>query len=1131
MLTGVPTGAQEHLHELPPDLQETIGRQVLSLSHESLHPVVNPTDGLDDWGDVSSRVYTDFEQRVPPEGLEAEQQGHSERVEQQMERAALFLRSAHQELESSGKEAPGHVVMDTAAQLALRTAEKAKQVGDEQTALEATETFLVIHGMGKAEGPTYNDGLQIVEAVDKNLSDTLIEAAHNLHGLVHIVPGKTRRQAKPVTAILDQKKNLLSLTSDLEFSDDFSHIAPLDRTRRSAEQVTADERKVDALSIDDLSSLAVVESKQRHNPRAAAEVGLKIVEKKGDTSDKPAFYDGVSRNEGGSKLALVGSLCKEADAQGNTGEFSHRFDQALAGFRDHRIPWSDYRDSGGSRYDVHLLDAAVVSLIRSGNTDIAKKLITASAAELSPTDTAPNGPLIAAIEEASFNNPEERQATIDVARELQIERAAELQSHLQAQGIPDIVIERMLDAYPQPDQLLAIDDPQFWQYRYKLNDGASEPHEQVFKAGALPEYHRLYRMLKDKGLDDWNIPIPLAVTQFGRQSTPQVLDIAQEICTDPQFESIFTTTEASGHGVDIVFASLLGALGGTDHPRACWELAKHAYGPRALQVLHDAGITTFAAVAEDYERAQDKADFLKTIEITASVFGEYISLAAVDTIRSLRSGDGRQAEALAAFGIKKTGQAGIDQLKNRLAAFTTGVFERGEIPAEQIIENPFLLTYLKSIVRFDASQWGSKSDEDLIRLLQAERENPHPLHEGYEVQDMRVAALDQEAVKDFELSKEAIRAWDIHARALQRALKVTNGSGSVNWGELGTMLTDIGAHATERTAQLDIGIERLSDRITQLQAEEKDTTKIEGKLQEQKEARDRLASIDYSVVDEFTIETLCDDIRELASHKEIVASGELQSLLIVAALLVSGRNQTWPDLPLGAHDQLGQPSLPDIQSMSEFIDHIVNKETWRDLFTTVGGRKQLNYILDAHALSDDIRRSKSIATSGTRAMRFIPSRGTLLELSGHTGDSCWASKYESIADEFPNITAITMVQNPGSASQRVAGSALLIETTSAEGEPLLVLRGINPIQNVITELSQQSFFESITGYAEGIAQRTGRKVAVVIDAESGGSATNRPGFFEFLESVKPNLTAVTLASEADTTFNGYNITDQTYLVG
>ena len=63
-----------------------------------------------------------------------------------------------------------------------------------------------------------------------------------------------------------------------------------------------------------------------------------------------------------------------------------------------------------------------------------------------------------------------------------------------------------------------------------------------------------------------------------------------------------------------------------------------------------------------------------------------------------------------------------------------------------------------------------------------------------------------------------------------------------------------------------------------------------------------------------------------------------------------------------------------------------------------------------------------------------------------------------------------------------------------------------------------------------MAQKDGRKAAIVIDDHSGGSGTNRPVLFTYMSAYKAKAKKVTLTSSEDTKFNGYNIVNQSVLL-
>ena len=58
---------------------------------------------------------------------------------------------------------------------------------------------------------------------------------------------------------------------------------------------------------------------------------------------------------------------------------------------------------------------------------------------------------------------------------------------------------------------------------------------------------------------------------------------------------------------------------------------------------------------------------------------------------------------------------------------------------------------------------------------------------------------------------------------------------------------------------------------------------------------------------------------------------------------------------------------------------------------------------------------------------------------------------------------------------------MLLETESADGEPLLVTRGLNPIENTINSLDVSDFYDKFTAYVKATAEKMGRKPVIVID--------------------------------------------------
>ncbi len=227
-----------------------------------------------------------------------------------------------------------------------------------------------------------------------------------------------------------------------------------------------------------------------------------------------------------------------------------------------------------------------------------------------------------------------------------------------------------------------------------------------------------------------------------------------------------------------------------------------------------------------------------------------------------------------------------------------------------------------------------------------------------------------------------------------------------------------------------------------------------------------------------------------------------------------------------------KPTVDELSWVMNYVGHIVNQETLSKFFTDKYAAKNFSKLLHVGVLEKEMARLQSFGkgAAGNMDMEFIPQRNILTELSGHIADACWAEKYDSIVKDFPNFTSLTMVQNPGKQSERLAGAGMLIETESIDGEQLLIIRGLNPQENVINQLDVNDFYQNLISYLNKIARKGERKLAIVIDENSGGASSNRPVLFDYLKKLKSQLEKVNLKSYEDTTFNGYDIMDYCYFV-
>ncbi|MGW4772543.1 helix-turn-helix domain-containing protein [Nocardia sp. NPDC004278] len=232
------------------------------------------------------------------------------------------------------------------------------------------------------------------------------------------------------------------------------------------------------------------------------------------------------------------------------------------------------------------------------------------------------------------------------------------------------------------------------------------------------------------------------------------------------------------------------------------------------------------------------------------------------------------------------------------------------------------------------------------------------------------------------------------------------------------------------------------------------------------------------------------------------------------------------------HIGVGEPTLEDITLVREFVEHITNQEVFAQYFAHRQGARTFRRMTSVVALDEAIARTQGVGVSSdTTRLRFVPTRGPLIELSGHIASACWAGAYRSVAEAMPNMTAVIMVRNPDDpARTALAGAGLLIETTSTSGEPLLLIRGLNPLETYINHISVADFYRKFTDWAHGVAAARGRRLAIVIDDHCGGAATNRPALYGYLAEACPELTPIRV-NPSDTIFNGYDVSECAYLVG
>jgi len=493
----------------------------------------------------------------------------------------------------------------------------------------------------------------------------------------------------------------------------------------------------------------------------------------------------------------------------------------------------------------------------------------------------------------------------------------------------------------------------------------------------------------------------------------------------------------------------------------------------------------------------------QTFTLAYDMLGDQLTPGAYNTIRALKDGSITKDE-LRALGVTKTGEIGINQLRQQLTKFKSEMLHP-DFDASALEDSDFYRQYYKAYVRYTESEWGDQDEESFEQIVRTHNRLKHEGHlrelpeEYVESGEVRIAKVDREKQEAFKYSEQFLSRFGTLRESVAKALEL--------FDQKRPLSHLVEKSETKRTEILRI----LKDKVAQLQH-----PKAVENLQKRIEM---LEGLDLRSVKNFQ-----KNFEVLSQFSEF--HEELRQLIFYYAL---HKNKDYRE-PAKEVTHREKPQFDDVRWMINFIEHIVNEETWSKYFTDDRATKSFRKLVNVNALNEEFSRAQNQASSGTASMEFIPTRGLLMEFSGHIADACWASKYDSIAESFPNFSTVVLVQNRDTKHERLAGAGMLIETTAQDGTPLLVIRGLNPIENVINSLNVEDFYQKFTDYIAQIAEKTGRQLAIVIDDHSGGSASNRPALFQLLSEKKTALKKVKLASEKDTSFNGYSIVDCTYIV-
>ncbi|MFZ1301888.1 MAG: hypothetical protein WAQ27_04940 [Candidatus Microsaccharimonas sp.] len=476
-------------------------------------------------------------------------------------------------------------------------------------------------------------------------------------------------------------------------------------------------------------------------------------------------------------------------------------------------------------------------------------------------------------------------------------------------------------------------------------------------------------------------------------------------------------------------------------------------------------------------------------------------------------------------GVTATGVKGLEQfgIACRKVASELMDVELSEETVAKINGSSLYKGILEKVYRIDSAQFGALDEEKLNALIaydmQARADGRiAPMNEAYQPKQDQVLLIDGDAER-VELTNDARERYEALYKDVEEAIMLLEHTKQ----PFSVLLQRLSVKIFDEISSMQGKLEN-SDTLYKTDKEREFATRnLEAKNHALQELLDQAREGKY-IGHDFILNSPADLSKVLPQLEQFPnLHGEMRQLIFAWALRKNPQS-------IDKMKQLQpEPSVDNIGDMRGFIEQIVNNQTFDSYFSDKKIAQKFKRLTSTQALDDALVRHQQVqASSGQQALEIIPTRSFALELSGHVSDACWADVYESIGEQFPQVTSIMFKRGEkDSPIERLVGSALLIETTDEDGNGVLLLRGLNPIENYINKVKVEDFYRIATEYCREVAAKLQLRPAIVIDTQVALAGTNRPVLQEYAERLKPHLEQI-IVDDATTNFNQLDVTHVSY---
>ncbi len=478
--------------------------------------------------------------------------------------------------------------------------------------------------------------------------------------------------------------------------------------------------------------------------------------------------------------------------------------------------------------------------------------------------------------------------------------------------------------------------------------------------------------------------------------------------------------------------------------------------------------------------------------------------------------EGELPDHLKKIGITEKGEKGVIKAREILKESVFNLFSDNPSNWENIIESDLMMNYLSNYVKYSDSQFGQHDLASFGKVLTTYQE--------------------QQKMGEIEPVPEYIKPQTIEVKKITTEVIPWTESAYSRFETIMDSYRKVNDHFSAESKPFTKIIEEVeSYRNTLLDDLEEKLSKIEkpeAKIGIQKKI-DNIKNLNFRSIEDF-----------FTNIVSLSKDPDTHVFLRKALFLVT----LWKR-PETRVDYFGDTAL-DIDNatkLDEFISHIMNQEVFGSIYDKQNHKgsgklpkksdvlKAIKNIMNNHAINVELEQFMSKQNSDEKIeIELIPSRGPIMEFSGHIASACWASKYKSISAMFPNITSVIFKEKIDNESSKLSGAFLLIESVDKDNNKVLIIRGLNPLDSLLNKVDIDDLYIKIKEYVSKIAKDDERTPLIVIDDHSGGSSTNRPRLYSLAHFIdaKPNkLVPLGKPDEIKTKNSTYHYSEKEYRGG